>query len=146
MDFCPAFWDWIKQAHGAGKVFSVGQVKSELARGHGDDALLQWAKTLPGSFFLPDANAEFVRKVGECIKNSRQGYTQTAIIRFLDAQKADSFLIAKALEVNACIVTQEISSESKKRIKIPDVCDALKVKWMPTHDMLRQEGARFVLG
>lgn len=42
LDFCPAFWEWLVQENGNGKVLSVGQVGDELLAG--DDELAEWAK------------------------------------------------------------------------------------------------------
>lgn len=143
MDFCPAFWNWLGWAHGAGKVFSVGQVKRELAQGNRNDALLEWIRILPDGFFLPDANAECMRKVKEWVE--QKGYPQEARDEFLHTA-ADFPLIAKALEMDVCVVTQEKPApDSLKKVKIPDVCNALEVKWLPTYEMLRRERPQFVL-
>jgi len=39
-DFCPAFWDWLVQEHGAGKVFSIERVYDQLRAGN--DQLARW--------------------------------------------------------------------------------------------------------
>ena len=49
-DFCPAFWDWIDQAHLDGLVYSIRQVKNELSEGN--DELSAWAAERPATFFL----------------------------------------------------------------------------------------------
>jgi Domain of unknown function (DUF4411) len=36
-DFCPAFWDWIDEAHAAGTVYRIESVRTELLAG-ADDA------------------------------------------------------------------------------------------------------------
>jgi hypothetical protein len=42
------------------------------------------------------------------------------------------------------IVTQEVSApESKKEVKIPDVCDAFEVPCIDTFEMLEKLGAQF---
>jgi len=41
-DICPAFWDWIEQAHGSGVVYSVEAVYDELVAG--DDELVAGPK------------------------------------------------------------------------------------------------------
>jgi hypothetical protein len=45
-DFCPAFWDWINEAHTAGAVYSIDSVRTELQAG--TDELTTWAN-LPSS-------------------------------------------------------------------------------------------------
>ena len=40
-DFCPAFWDWLEQAHAAGGLHSIRHVGDELSPG--EDELAGWA-------------------------------------------------------------------------------------------------------
>jgi hypothetical protein len=44
------------------------------------------------------------------------------------------------------VVTHEVPSNSPGRIKIPNVCVGLGVRFMTPYQMLRIEQARFVLG
>ncbi|MCB0606055.1 MAG: DUF4411 family protein, partial [Saprospiraceae bacterium] len=44
------------------------------------------------------------------------------------------------------VVTQEVASPSQKRIKIPNACIGLSMKFMTPFQMLRIEQARFLLG
>ena len=44
------------------------------------------------------------------------------------------------------MVTHEVVSDSKKKIKIPNACIGLGVTVMSPYEMLRIEKARFVLG
>ena len=34
IDFCPAFWDWLRHANDAGNVLSIIQVQDELIEGN----------------------------------------------------------------------------------------------------------------
>lgn len=71
-------------------------------------------------------------------------YTPAAIDTFL--QTADYYLFAHARANDYEVVTHEIPSDSKNRIKIPDVCIGLGIKCLAPFEMLRHERARFVLG
>lgn len=63
---------------------------------------------------------------------------------FLDV--ADYFLVGQAMAQGHVVVTFESSQpEGKKKVKIPDVCDAFGVEWIQPIEMLRREGARFVV-
>lgn len=42
-------------------------------------------------------------------------------------------------------MTHEKPSDSLKKVKIPDVCVGLGIRYVSTFDMLRKERARFVL-
>ena len=64
--------------------------------------------------------------------------------RFL--QVADFYLLAHALAGSHVVVTHEVHSISPARIKIPNACVGLGVRFMTPYQMLRIEQARFVLG
>jgi len=50
MDFCPAFWDWLREQHEAERVFSIEKIADELAAG--TDELSQWAEQRGRAFFF----------------------------------------------------------------------------------------------
>ena len=58
---------------------------------------------------------------------------------------ADYYLVAEAYAKGYTVVTREIRSSSRSKIKIPDVCAELQVTCASPYDMLRDQGARFVL-
>lgn len=73
-----------------------------------------------------------------------QAYEPVAMHTFL--QVADYYLIAHALAGGHYVVTHEVPGNSAKRIKIPNVCAGLGLKFLSPYEMLRRENARFVLG
>jgi len=139
-DFCPAYWDWLEQAHEAARVFSVEHVADELT----DDELARWAAARGDGFFLsPDAaTLPAFGTVADWV-NGQSGYTSAAKSTFL--QVADYYLIAQALAGRHTVVTQEIPENKRHKVKIPNVCLGLGVDCINTFDMLRRERARFVL-
>lgn len=142
MQFCPAFWDWILQAHFNGFLRSVTSVKDEITEA--DTEVNAWAKTLPFSFFVPD-DAMALQAYQEIALwvNNRDCY-QSAKDEFL--AKADPRLIAQAKAHGGTVVTHEIPApEAKRAIKIPDVCDYFQVDWINPFEMLRRESPRFIL-
>jgi hypothetical protein len=72
-----------------------------------------------------------------------QQYEPVAINTFF--QIADFYLVAHALAGGYTVVTHEVPSMSRKRIKIPDACIGLDLRCMTPYEMLRREKARFVL-
>lgn len=142
LDFCPAFWDWLKQANRNGAVFSIEKVGDEIAAG--DDELSVWAKALGPRFFLkPDATLlPALSTVSTWAAG--QTYEPVAVNTFL--QVADYYLVAHALAAQHVLVTLEVPASSAKKIKIPNACLGLGVKCMSPYEMLRLEKARFVLG
>lgn len=140
-DFCPAFWDWLVAANKAKRVFSIERVATELAAG--DDALSEWASQLSHPFFIkPDTKLQpALGAVANWV--TTQQYEPAAINTFF--QVADYYLVAHALAAQQIVVTHEVASASKKRIKIPDACLGLGIQHMTPYEMLRREKARFVL-
>lgn len=142
LDFCPAFWDWLVAHNAQGRVASVEKVGDELAAGA--DELSTWASQRGSSFLLkPDAAILPALRAASTWVNG-QGYDPAAVNTFL--QVADYYLVAHALAHGDTVVTHEIPSTSRKRIKIPDVCIGLSIKCMTPFEMLRLERARFILG
>jgi len=142
MDFCPAFWDWLREQNEAGRVFSIEKVADELTAG--DDQLSRWAEQRGDAFVLPpdEAMLTALAQVAEWVR--QQNYIPAAVNTFL--QDADYYLVAFALAHKHVVVTHEIASDGIKRVKIPNVCIGLKIKCMNPYEMLRLERARFVLG
>ena len=141
-DFCPAFWDWLAVANANGRVFSVDKVGDELRAGNDD--LSEWAAQQSGGFFLAPP-ADLPTTLERIVRWLRdQGYEPAGIDDFL--QVADCSLIAHALAGGHDIVTHELGSNSRKRIKIPDVCTGLGIECLTPFEILRRESARFVLG
>lgn len=142
LDFCPAFWDWIIKSNKDGKVFSIEHVGDEVLGV--DDELSDWARPLGSNFFLKPKQ-DMVLSLGAVSRwvNS-QDYEPTAVSTFL--QVADYYLIAQAHAGEHIIVSHEVPSDSKKKIKIPNVCMGMDISFISPYQMLRRERARFVLG
>ncbi len=142
LDFCPAFWDWLIANNSQNKVFSIEKVGDEIDAG--DDELSEWSHQRGSGFFIkPDSVIlPALKSVSTWV--TTQNYEAAAVNTFL--QVADYYLIAHAVAYNHTIVTHEIASTSVKKIKIPDVCIGLSIKFMSPYEMLRHERARFILG
>jgi len=141
LDFCPAFWNWLIEKNAEGRVFSIDKVADEIAAGA--DELTLWMREQDDGLFRqthPLVVAEF-GKVSSWVMG--QGYEPAAINTFL--QVADFYLIAHALAEKHVVVTHEVPTNSIKRVKIPNVCAGLGLRFMTPYEMLRREQARFVL-
>lgn len=141
MDFAPGFWDWIIQAHDAGRVLSIEKVGDGLKPG--GDNLAAWATACPSSFFeaAGATDATSLRTVATWV--TQQNYEPAAISTFL--QVADFYLVAQALTRGHTVVTHEVFSPSVKKIKIPNVCLGVGVKHITPYEMLRTEKVRLIL-
>lgn len=147
-DFCPAFWKWLVEQNKRGAVASVDKVAEELKAGN--DELAQWVRGRDKGFFLPfdDWAVPMLRKVSDWVNGGP--FSPQSVGKFLGG--ADLMLVAHARISGDTVVTHErgASEEEKRsstrRIKIPDACEEFNVRWMSPFEMLRQGGARFVLG
>ncbi len=142
LDFCPAFWEWLAHKGNTGAVQSIDKVAEEIEAGQ--DELSAWAREQGQTLFrrTPPALAPQFIQVSTWITG--QQYTPAAINTFLQA--ADFYLLAHAMAGNHVVVTHEIHAISPARIKIPNACLGLGVRFMTPFQMLRTEQARFVLG
>ncbi len=141
-DFCPAFWDWLIESNAAGVVYSIEKVGNEL-QGMSDQ-LASWADARGEGFFIPHDSSIFPGLLAVYDWVQGQGYQPSAVSGFF--QVADYYLVAQAYVGGHVVITREVASGSKKKVKIPDVCIGLHVRCMSPFEMLRRERARFILG
>ncbi len=136
-DIAPVFWETLVACACDGRVVSIDHVRDELERG--TDELWEWAKKHFAPWFLStddDGVVEQYRALTNWVA-AQTRFTDAAKDEFYGA--ADGWLIALALDKSGTVVTQEVSSrDSKKRVKIPDVCSAFEVTCIDTFRMLRE--------
>lgn len=140
-DLAPGFWAWLGDVSLTGKVGSIDSVREEITTGSGD--LVAWARKRPAAFWLSDSDdvLEAMRELAQWAVDRTRPYRQAAIDEFLGS--ADFKLIAHAMAIDATVVTREQSApEAKKRVKIPDACIALGVKWTDPYNAYRALGLR----
>ncbi len=142
-DFCPAFWDWLVAGNADGKVFSIEKVESEVLAIA--DELSDWVTARGSAFFLRPSEAVLPSLTATSQWASSVGrYDASAISEFL--QIADYYLVAHAHSGQHIVVSHEVPSTSRKKIKIPDACIGLNIQFMSPYEMLRRDRAKFVLG
>ena len=142
MDFCPAFWEWMAAANRAGKLLSIDAVRADL--GAGQDELATWAAAREDGFFISPQESDLTAlgRVTQWV-NDHRTYTPAAKNTFLGC--SDYFVVAQALAGGHTVVTHEKPENSLHRVKIPNACVALQVRYVTCWQMLRDERARFVL-
>lgn len=146
LDIATGFWNKVKQLADVGSIVSIDKVKKELY--DKNDDLETWCKTnLPANFFQDTSKVitEY-GKVTAWAMSMNHHYLERALNEFLDADEADAFLIAYSLAdlTNRFVVTQEVRDPNRKnKIKIPDCCIPLKVKYLTTIEMFRELGETF---
>lgn len=141
LDFCPAFWEWLIHAGNNGTVFSIDKVADEITAGR--DELTDWMRQRGGGLFRRSHGAlapQLMQVSNWCYT---QRFTPAAIDTFF--HEADYYIIAHALAGRHIVVTHEVFEDSIARIKIPNVCLGLDIRFMTPFQMLRIENAQFVL-
>lgn len=146
LDVATSFWNKVKELAEVGHIISIDKVKVELY--DKNDSLEAWCRAnLPKDFFKDSTEVmlQYARVVNWA-PTRKPTYLPKALNEFLNADEADAFVVAYALadRGNRKIVTHETSSPNKvNRVKIPDACDALDVRYMKTLDMFRELGETF---
>ena len=140
---CPGFWRWLELEKGQGRVCSVKPIYDELTKPKDD--LSDWVKLHTDSaWFLPVDDVAtlgvFQSEVLPCVE-AGIGH-RYAKDRFLDG--GDPWLIAKAKAHHGTVVTHEkLEPNSKKKVKIPNICRDLSVDYVDTFDVLEALGVSF---
>ena len=139
----PSFWKLLHaQGTATHRIETLEIVRDEI--NNQKDDLTSWASTCPASMFVsqqdPDT-AVAAARVSAWV-NAHPGYMPAAIAEFLNI--ADYWLVAHALAHGHKVVTHEASNpNSKKRVLIPDACNAFNVKWCTPWVMLEEMGVQF---
>ena len=144
-DICPGFWRVVIHHHRKGRVFSVDRVRGELLAGRRTDDLVRWVREqIPDGFFVPvdtDAVVQAYTEVMMWVQRHPKLFDH-AKAKF--ATGADGWLVAYAMVHDATVVTNEQSApESRKEIKLPDVCDQFRVRSDNIFAMLRSLNVHF---
>ena len=138
-DFCPGYWDALDSLGAQQRIFVAEEVYSEIVRT--EDDLCVWLK----------ASRIPVHKISEDVtKCLKQIYDTDPSHRLLvDSTKgrslADPWVIAHAMSAKGVVVTKEekVTAVNSNRIKIPNVCDNMGIKWINDFDFIREVGLVF---
>ena len=125
--FCPGYWEILNELGIQERIFIPEMVCDEITRT--EDDLSEWLKN---SSRIP------VHKLDEDVISCWQNIlsTNTLHIQLVDNIKgrslADPWVIAHAMKNNATVVTKENKQTAlnSKRIKIPNVCENMGVRWI----------------
>ena len=148
LDVAVGFWNKVKDLANENKIISIDKVKEEIYSNN--DKLKTWLENnISEDFYQSTEIPDVLVKYAEIVRwaNSRgDHYLQRAIDEFMEANNADSWLIAYALSLDGDrkIVTYETSEPNRKnKIKIPDVCNHFGLITLTTLDMFRNLGETF---
>lgn len=137
--FCPDYWNILIELGKQDKIFIPELVYEEITRT--EDDLSKWLK----SSKMP------IQKITEAVTTCLQKiYSYDPVHKNLvDNTKArslaDPWVIAHAINENATVVTKEekVTALSSTRIKIPNVCDNMGIRWINDFDFIDELGIQF---
>ncbi len=145
MDFCPAFWDFLKQEATKTMLASSDMVYDELKSY--DDEVSIWAEDNHDMIFTISSEDEEIQKkfieIADYV-NAHPLYKQSEKDRFLGG--ADPWLIATATVMGVTIVTHEVlAPPNTQKVKIPNVAKEFGVNCCNPYEMIRELGGEFKL-
>jgi hypothetical protein len=144
-DICPGFWTALKRHGKIGNVVSIDRVHDEIEKGH--DRLSTWVRGVDPGFFKQTGDQRVIAEYGALVAwaQTQPQFTGTAKNEFMQTDNADPWVVAYA-KVNGCVVvTHEVlEPDIKKKVKIPNVCQAVGVSYLNTFDMLRVLRIKFI--
>ena len=114
-------------------------MKGEIDKG--GDELTDWMKSHVPTGFYVENESDVIVKYADVMNwaQSNAVYKPEAISEF--AQVADAYLVATAAAKGYTLVTNETADPMcKRRVKIPDACNALGVRFCDLNTVLRELG------
>lgn len=138
-NFCPDYWTVLNELGKKGIIFLPEMVLGEIERV--EDKLLKWVKS---SDIQIDKISEPVTK---CLQNIylANPIHKTLVDNTRARSLADPWVIAHAMNEGAVVVTKEekVTAANTRRIKIPNVCDNMNVRWMNDFQFIEEVGIKF---
>jgi predicted nucleic acid-binding protein len=136
---CPGYWEILNDFGKAGRIFLPQNVYEEIVRT--EDKLTDWLKNSNVPIFDVDG------EVADCLRDI---YAANPVHQYLvDNTKqrslADPWVIAHAIKEKACVVTKEekVTTPNTTRIKIPNVCDNMNVRWVNDFQFIEELNIQF---
>ncbi len=127
----PGLWQKFDELIEQGEMIASEEILVELERM--DDEVHGWARQRRGMFVPTDDAIQLA--VQDILQNHR-GLVDPARPRL----EADPFVIALARIRGCTVVTQETPTGNPTRLKIPDVCSALRIPCISVLQFIRQQG------
>ena len=141
-DLAPKFWESLVLHAEKGEIQSIDRVKQELERGNYE--LATWATAQFSEVFASTDEEDVTESFSEIMSwvQVQDQFSDAAKADF--ASGADGWLVAYAKSKGFIVVTHEQpATDARRKVPIPNVCEAFGVSYVDTFVMLRQLGVRF---
>jgi rRNA-processing protein FCF1 len=137
--FCPDYWNILIELGKQDKIFIPELVYEEITRT--EDELSRWLK----------ASKISIKKITEpvtiCLQKiySANPVHKNLVDNINGRSLADPWVIAHSIFENAIVVTKEekITALNSKRIRIPNVCDNMGVRWINDFQFIDELDIKF---
>lgn len=140
-DLAPKFWEALVRHAEAGEIESIDRIRQELERGK--DELATWAGETFAAAFASTDDTDVIQSFAEIMTwvQAQGQFSDAAKSDF--ASGADGWLVAYARVKDCVVVTHEVPApDARRRVPIPNVCEAFDVPFADTFEMLRALGVR----
>ncbi|MFZ2148993.1 MAG: DUF4411 family protein [Sedimentisphaerales bacterium] len=141
-DLAPVFWESLVHHAANGRIQSIDRIKEELERGN--DELATWAREHFSDAFASTDEEDIIESYTEVMGwvQVKDQFSNAAKAAF--AAGADGWLVAYARSKGCIVVTHEVLDPGiRRKVPIPNVCEAFGVSYVDTFAMLRELGVRF---
>ena len=140
-DIAPRFWQILIDHGRSGDLLSIDRIKQELVRGK--DELAEWANNDFHENFVSTEDDDVIAAYRRIMiwSQDHSQFTPSAKAEF--ASVADGWLVAYALAKHCIVVTREqFDANIRRRVKIPNACQAFSIKYVDTFQMMRELGVK----
>ncbi len=136
---CPDYWNTLIELGKQNKIFLPELVYEEITKT--EDELSKWLK----------ASKIPIEKISESVTICLQKIYaadpehKKLVDNIRGRSLADPWVIAHAMDKNAIVVTKEHKETAlnSKRIKIPNVCENMRIKWIDDFEFIVEVGIKF---
>lgn len=144
-ELCPDYWEILNELGNHGRIFIPEEVKNEIVVADNvektEDDLSKWLKRSP----IPIHKT--TEDVIKCWKQILQAHPshQQLVDNIRGRSLADPWLISHAMNMKATVVTKENleTALNSKRVKIPNVCNNMGVRWVDDFTFIKELGLSF---
>lgn len=140
-DIAPRFWNSLIGSAEDGLVCSIDRVKDEIEKQK--DQLTAWTKGDFSAYFEGTKEPDVLQRYAQIMQwgLAQQQYTQAALAEFAEETNADAWLAAYASVTGMTVITLEKTDKViRRKVPLPNVCDAFGVRHLDTFQMLRALG------
>lgn len=135
-DSFPSFWENLDRLVAEDRITSIRQVEQELERYNANRHIREWVSNHESLFVTPSSEVmEGVREIF-AVPHFQQMIGEKR--RLGPRPVADPWVIARAWELDGCVVSEETPKPNSAQI--PNVCDHFGVECCKVSGMLQREG------